>query len=280
MECKNCLTQLAEDDNFCKNCGAKIVQQELTFGYLANEATERFFNFENNLLARTIKDMTLQPRTVIDSYINGVRKKHVNVVSYLAFALTLSGIQIFLMRKVFPANMDVTWMNQQNNPMLEDMSFMDNIWEFQSIFYVFMMPLYALLAKVIFFNYKKYTYLHHLVISTYTQAHLSILLFLPAIIALIFDVNFLKMTYFFSMPIMVIFNAYVYKRLYQINLKKIILKTFLFMFMFGVIYIGFMMLFFIYLFISGKINFEEFLEAERAKQAVSYMASSVINWTS
>ncbi len=280
MECKNCHTQLSESDNFCKTCGAKIVKQELTFGYLANEATERFFNIENNLLARTIQDMTLKPRTVIDAYINGLRKRHVNVISYLAFALTLSGIQIFFMRKVFTANMDMSWMNQQNNPMLEDMSFMDNIWEFQSIFYVFMMPLYALMAKIIFFNYKKYTYLHHLVISTYTQAHLSILLFLPAILGLVFDLNFLKMTYFFSMPIMVIFNAYVYKRLYQIGLKKIILKTFLFLLIFGVLYIGISLLVFAYLFISGKINLEEFMEAQKTQQAVSYMASSVINWTS
>jgi len=108
MNCKNCNADLPQDARFCLQCGGRVVDQSLTFGYLATEASERFFNFENNFLWRTFKDMFRKPEMVIDGFIDGVRKRHMNVFNYLALAITLSGLQIFLMQKFFTTNMDLS----------------------------------------------------------------------------------------------------------------------------------------------------------------------------
>ncbi|MDX1462226.1 MAG: DUF3667 domain-containing protein [Marinirhabdus sp.] len=281
MNCKNCETQLEPHDRFCKFCGAKIVTTALTYGYLANEVSERFFNIENNLIWRTIKDMFRRPGEVIHGYINGIRKRHLNPASFLALAITTSGLFLFLMQKFFQENMDASWMGQEDNPMLQDMGWFDFMYEYQSIMYLAFIPIYALLAKFTFFNYKgRNKYLHHLIVTTYTQAHLSVVYFIPGLIAMALDINFFKYTYFFTFPLMIVFSAYVYKRFYQLTLGKIVGKTLLFAAITLVLYIGFSIAFVAILFITGTIDFEEMMEAEKAKRAVSYIASSAMNWTS
>ena len=281
MECKNCNKQLLASDNFCGNCGGRVIDQEFTLKYLANDVSERFFNIENNLIWRTIKNLTARPEYVINGYIQGIRKRHLHMANYLALAITISGLQIFLMQKFFQANMDLSWMPfQENNPAGIDNSFLDNIWEYQSVFYIILIPIYALIARMVFFNHSKYTYLHHVVIATYSQAHLSILFFIPTVLALMLGINFFKFIYFFSFPVMIFYSAFVYKRMYSLRLGGIIGKTLLFLGIGAIFYIAFGVLLFIYWVLTGTIDVQEMLEAEKAKQGVSYIASSLKNWTS
>jgi|TARA_R110002020_G_scaffold63136_1_gene168291 hypothetical protein len=282
MECKNCQKQLAPSDKFCGNCGARIVDQQLTYRYLANEMSERFFNVENNLILRTIKDMFVRPGAVIDGYIHGVRKRHLGVANYLALAITLSGLFLFIMQKFFQENMDMAWMGQEDNPMLQDTSWLDFMYEYQSIMYLAFIPFYALLAKLTFFNYRgRNNYLHHLIIATYSQAHISIVTFLPGILIMLLGINFFKYTYFFSFPLIIVYSAYVYKSFYQISLGKIIGKTLLFIVITSILYVGLWIGIYIILMLTGVIDFQEMMEAQKAAQeGTSYIASSVINWTS
>lgn len=281
MECKNCHQPLQLNDRFCRGCGARIVDQQITYGYLANEMSERFFNVENNLILRTIKDMFIRPGQVINGYIYGVRKRHLNVANYLALAVTASGLFLFILQKFFQDNMDMSWMGQQDNPILKDTSWLDFMYDYQSIVYLAFIPFYALLAKITFFNYEgKNNYLHHLIVNTYTQAHISIITFIPGLIMLLLGVNFFKYTYFFSFPLIILFSAYVYKDYYSISVGKIIGKTFLFILITTILYVALWIGIFALLVVTGVIDFQEMVEAEKAKQGITYMASSVINWTS
>ncbi|MFT7071467.1 DUF3667 domain-containing protein [Patiriisocius sp. Uisw_017] len=117
-----------------------MVNQIITFGHFANDISERFLNIENNLILRTIKDLFLKPSLVINGYIQGVLKRHLNVANYLALALTLSGLQLFLLKKFFQDNMDVSWMVQEDNPMLngDSNSFMDIMFEYHGLLYFFL----------------------------------------------------------------------------------------------------------------------------------------------
>ena len=202
MNCKNCNQPLSPDDKFCSKCGGKIVDEVISYAYVANDFSNRFLNIENNLIARTLKDMFIDPKKVIDGYINGVRKRHLNFANYLALALSISGVQLFLMKKFFEDNMDLSWMIASDNPAanMEGNTYMNTMFEFQGILYLLIIPIYALIAKIVFLNKKEYTYLHQNIIAGYTQSHLSLFLFVPTIIFLALGVNFFKFSYFFAYP--------------------------------------------------------------------------------
>ena len=81
MECKNCSNQLSTNSDFCNSCGAKVIRNRLTLKNIFEHIIETFFNYDNKLL-RTFIDLFKKPEKVIDGYINGVRKRYVNPISY------------------------------------------------------------------------------------------------------------------------------------------------------------------------------------------------------
>lgn len=280
MECKNCKNPLAVEDHFCRGCGSKVISEELTFSYLGNEFSESFLNIDNNRLWQTIKDMVVRPEIVIDGYIHGLRRRYLNVANFLALSVTIAGLQIFLTQKFFQESLDMSWMDSQNNPALQNTEWLDSMQEYNSIIFLLMIPLYALFSKIVFLNKKEYSYLKHIVIVSYSQAQLGICLFIPTMILLIFGVNFFKINYG-MMLIMVGYSAYVYKRLFHLSLKQIILKTLFFLFIGFFFYLGVGILMWVYWIFSGTIDLNEFIKAQQAAQeGTSYIVSSAINWTS
>ena len=96
MNCKNCKTTLEESDDYCRNCGGKVIRNRLTIKSLFHHFSETYFNYDNKLL-RTFLTLFSKPEEVIVGYINGTRKKYVDVIGYFALAITLSGLQIFFL---------------------------------------------------------------------------------------------------------------------------------------------------------------------------------------
>ena len=76
MECKNCSSQLQENDDYCNSCGAKVIRNRLTLKNLFEHFGEEFLNYDNKFL-RTFIRLFRKPEDVIGSYINGTRKKYV-----------------------------------------------------------------------------------------------------------------------------------------------------------------------------------------------------------
>ena len=79
MNCKNCNKPLNAIQKFCDDCGAKIIQNRLTPKVLAAQVNEQFISIDNKFL-RTFIDLFKNPEIVIDGYINGTRKKHIDVL--------------------------------------------------------------------------------------------------------------------------------------------------------------------------------------------------------
>lgn len=231
MNCKNCHTKLQEQDEYCKNCGGKVIRNRLTFRNLFEHISETFFNYDNTLL-KTFITLFKKPEDVIDSYINGTRKKYVNVISYFALAITISGIYMFIINKYFPEVMDFSFMatSGQEEFQKKNMTFVK---EYQSIVMMLYVPMYALMARVVFFNLKKYNYTELLVVFLYIQAQISIASALLVIgLSLIgLSNNILGMT---TIPLMIIYSAYCLKRLYGLTLLDIIVRTLLFFVVLGI----------------------------------------------
>ncbi|MFT7628771.1 MAG: hypothetical protein ACI9OS_002435 [Ulvibacter sp.] len=78
---------------------------------------------------------------------------------------------------------------------------------------------------------------------------------------------------------MILYTAYSFKKLYELSLKRIIVKTFVF-FGIGLLFymamlIIFMILTLTHLYLTGGM--EDFVESQKT---TTYLVSSAINWTS
>jgi len=226
MECKNCELPLRTDYSYCSNCGAKVIRNRLTIKNLWYDVTERYFNVDNTFL-KTFLHLSIKPETVIGSYIDGIRKKYLNPISYYAIALTLSGVLLFLLGEFFSNQMNMDWMFQEgaDNPGADTM---DKTAKYQSVISVISIPFYALISKLIFLNEKSMNYTEHIILNLYIFAQFTIVTFTIYLIFLMLGFNFLKITYT-GLLFYVIYMAFAMKRIFKLSLGRIIWKTVLFL---------------------------------------------------
>ncbi|MEZ4859256.1 MAG: DUF3667 domain-containing protein [Flavobacteriaceae bacterium] len=274
MECKNCQKTLHETNNFCSDCGAKVIRNRLTVKNLWADFVEQFFNYDNTFL-QTYLTLFKKPEEVIGSYIKGTRKKYVNVISYFALAVTLSGIQLFILRKFFPEVMDLSALMPSNVP--AGYSNLDWIYDYYSLISLINLPLYAFIAFLVFKTLKKLNFTEHLVTMTYIISQYSMTSAVVITLLGMLGINFYIAGSIFNIGL-ILYTTFCYKRLLKLTTEGIILRTLLFI---GIITVA--------LLIQGLIQayfmyregiFEKMLEAEKAKKNISYIASSFINWTS
>jgi len=223
-KCKNCQNPLGEQQDYCPRCGAKVIRNRLSLKNLWGDFSEQFLNYDNKLL-QTFIDLFKKPVEVIGSYINGTRKKYVNVVSYFALALTLSGIQIFVVRKFFPDSLDLTAFLSQNaaQPTIN----MDWVYDYQSIIALINLPIYAAIARLTFLGLKKYNYTEHLVIMTYIMGQFTIIGFFVVTLGVILGGNFYILNNF-AIIFLAIYTTYCYKRLYPLSIKQMLKRIAIF----------------------------------------------------
>ena len=274
MNCKNCQVPLSEDAKFCENCGAKVIDHRLTLKYLWGEFTEKYFNIDNTLL-RTFLHLFTKPDEVIGGYINGVRKKYVNAISYYSIALTIAGVQIFILRKFFPESLDISVIVPENNPQAN----MDMEWtyDYYTILALINIPIYALMARLTFYGIKKLNFTEHLVTMAYIFGQFTLFTFPIVMVSVMLGGNF-YITSYSLFPLLFIYTVYSYKKLYKMGMGAMALRSFLFIFIAIVLLIAIGILQLIFLLING--DFQQMLDAQKAKQTAFYIASSVMNWTS
>lgn len=268
MNCKNCKSVLNDTNSYCSVCGAKVIKNRLTTRNLFNHISEEYFDYDNKFF-KTFIHLFTKPEEVIGGYINGTRKKYINVINYFAIAISVAGLQLFLLNKFFPEFMDPSNFSDiiglANNDEFEksqleiQSSIMNFIQEYQSIIMMFYIPLYALISKLVFLNIKKYNYTEHLVIFMYVQAQSTIFLAPITIILAIISNKLLIVLSLLTIPIMIVYTAFCLKRLYNLSLERIILKTLIFILILGVLFVLFIIVYTIIVFLSG--GFDSIIES-------------------
>ncbi len=264
MLCKNCNKDLNPDTNFCGLCGAKVIRNRLTIKNLFEHFSETFLNYDNKLL-QTFITLFTKPEVVIESYIQGTRKKHVDVISYFAIALTLSGFQMFISNKFFPELMNVDFLAQKGAEDFQRNN-MNFVQEYQSFVYMLIVPGYALISKIVFFDYKKYNYTEHLVANMYITTHLAICSSILVFLALFFGINF-GIISLISIPAQILCTAYYFKRLFSLSFKIMVLKTLFFSLILTVLLIVFSFFTAITMYYNGTLD--QIKEAQKAAIAIS-----------
>ncbi|MGR7812205.1 DUF3667 domain-containing protein [Lacinutrix undariae] len=262
MNCKNCKTNLSQDNDYCSKCGGKIIRNRLTLKQLFSHFAELYLNFDNKFL-RTFIGLFKHPQQVIDGYISGTRKKYVDVISYFALAVTITGFEYFILRKFFPNFIDISNMTYKGSEAFMA-DYMNTVIEYQSLVLMLFVPLYALVGKFVFYNYKNYNYTEILVIFMYVIAQLSIAGAIILLTSAVFGLNMGVLSPVISI-FQIVYSGYCLKRLYHLNKKSIILKTLLFFLIAFVTYIAIVILILVVLLIvGGPEYFIQMMETQNA----------------
>ena len=279
MECKNCSKLLESSDNYCNNCGARVIRNRLTARNLWDDFSTQFLNYDNRFL-RTFIAMFRDPVSVIDGFIGGVRKKYVTVLSYFAIAVTYAGFYTFINQKFFPEAYQNLFDSVNSSAAQTELSTASYqfIVEYQTFIFFLTIPLLALISRLVFLRNKKYNYAEHLVINLYTYSQASIIITTLGFFAQL-DPAIFRVYSFLSLLLQILYFTYVLKKLFQLSLLKIILKTLLFFLIIVVVYILLIVLAVVYMMLFTDL-LQKTMEAERLKQTAAYVVSSAMNWTS
>lgn len=225
MNCKNCQTKISTTDDFCKSCGGKIIRNRLTIKNLFLHFSEHFLNYDNRFL-QTFISLFLKPQDVIDGYINGLRKKYVNVIGYFAIALTVSGLQLLIIDRFFPEAMNMSALIVEGSNQ-SDEKMMRFVKEYQSILMMLNVPIYALVSYLVFYTLKKYNYTEHLVIFMYILSQMTFVGTLITVISAFFDLSIAHAS-MILLPIQFFYSIYCLQKLYKLSIKGVILRSLLF----------------------------------------------------
>jgi len=265
MNCKNCKNILTENSDYCSNCGAKVIRNRLTVKALFSHFSEQFLNYDNKFL-QTFLHLFSKPEAVIGCYINGTRKKYVNVISYFAIAITLSGLQLYILNKFFPNIMDLSSFAAEGMEKFQQQN-LDFVQEYQSLVMMLYVPVFALMSKLVFINIKKHNYTEHLVILMYMSAQLSIAgAIIMVVIATFFEFTLGEIS-IGLLPIYIIYGSYCFKRIYKLSLKGIILKMLFFLVILFIVFILVTIIVFVIMYFNGSL--QEMIEAQRAARESS-----------
>lgn len=263
MNCKNCNTELNQQDDYCKSCGGRVIRNRLSFRNLFEHISETFFNYDNKLL-RTLIDLFRKPEAVIDGYITGTRKRYVNPISFFGLSLTLTGLLVFIIGKFYkdvlnPASLYQNGQDEATKIMTNFTT--DFTLQYASFLFSLFIPIAALLALILFFK-KKYNYTEHIVLSLYSLSLYSITSSLLGILILLISpnsyFNFGILMYVFVL----IYHSYIYKRIFHLSYGQIILKIVLFLILFFITFFGIIILIVIIMFITGDM--QQLIEAQKA----------------
>ena len=273
MNCKNCQTALRLEYRFCPSCGAKTEVQRITFKALFRDFIDRFLNLDNSVV-RTFTGLIVKPEAVINGYMTGLRKRYLNPISYLGIALTLSGIMIFVMQRMYGTEIDFTGGAENVNP--EFSRKWSNIaFDFNAVFFLLYFPCFAIPAYLLF-NRIKYNLAEHVVVSVYAMSEYAVVSFPVSLALAIYDVNVYLTSSRIALGITFTYVLYVLWRLNRYRffpfLGRAIVFTLMVTFLFICLVAGLMAV----LFIAGYFTLDDFRPVETA-QAIS---SSAMNWAS
>ena len=234
MNCKNCHTELQDNSDFCNRCGGKVIRNRLTFKNLFEHVSETFFNYDNKLL-RTLIDLIKKPEAVIGGYIEGIRKRYINPISFFGLVLTIVGLEWLILQKFFPHLLNMSSIATNGNETALKGIF-DFVQKYSSVLMMLYIPLYAIISRTVFFDNKKYNYTEHILAFIYMLSMLSLIGLILNLTCVIFGYDLGAVTYI-NLLFQIIYISYCFKRLYNLDMTQTIARTFLSFVIYMIVYV-------------------------------------------
>jgi hypothetical protein len=245
---------------YCPSCGAKIVASRLTFKGLFTDVLERFFDLDNSFY-QTVKTMTVRPEKVIGSYIEGVRRRYLNPMSYLGVALGLSGFMFFIFQKYGIDLIDMDFLGPRSN-IPANKKLMDAIIDFQTFVFLLYIPVIAF-AGILSFNSRGYNLPEHFVSAIYTLSHIAILTFPISLLMILFAPQVYLGYSLVSLLLMFGFSAFVLIRIHRYpSVFIVLIRTIVFMVLLMIGYFGIAIGIHLLMLFSGITTVQDYLPPE------------------
>ena len=267
MDCKNCKSELNPKNNFCSECGAKIIRKQITLKSLLLNVLVAL-GWDSNFFV-TLRHLVYKPQIVLKEYINGTRKKYANPFAFFVISLAISLFvfnqysEQFIQMSSTPdlhqvkKKENISLSNDSNeNKGLEILGYKNqeelnkSIVGFQLKYYNLIsfiyLPLFTLIAFFVF--RKPYNYGEHLVINTYIISITTFLGVLFFVFSLLTEINILYYVTFITF----LYYSYVYKKLYELSFGRLILKIFKFLGVLLVLLIALIIIGFVAMMIKSK----------------------------
>ena len=242
MNCKNCNSEMIASDNFCRDCGAKVVKERITLKSLFSNLLDAL-GWDSKFFI-TLRFLLYKPHTVLREYIDGTRKKYTNPFTFFAI-ITAFSIFVYSQfpKEIIQLSSDISAhrveemddistssVNVQdaqkgrylgyNSPDELTKGMMEFEMKYYNLFAFLLLPLYTLIAFLVF--RKPYNYGEHLVINTYIQSMTSLFGVILFGFSLWIGINIFGNGVFI---VLFLYYSYVYKKLYHLTFGQLLIKT-------------------------------------------------------
>ncbi len=273
MNCKNCGNSLNNEDGFCSQCGARIIEDRISIRFLLKEILDKVLSVDNKLL-KTFLHMFFKPEAVINGYISGVRKRYIDPFSYLLISITLAGISFYFLREVAIENINTTSeaSSQPGNPFENKeflTSFINFIFDYQAVLTAIIIPVYAFISWIVFLNRKTYNYLEHIVIYLYGNAQFSVVNFIVTTPLFFINKEAGNLASLVISGLTIVYFSYILIRLFKLTFLQFVIKTLYFflvgivMYVIAIIASGFVMYFYM-----GPEYFKQFKKQQQQQDSI------------
>ncbi|MEZ4853561.1 DUF3667 domain-containing protein [Flavobacterium sp.] len=185
-----------------------------------------FFSWDNNFW-RTCIDLFKNPKDVLEAYISGARKKYFQPFSFLILYATIA----VLFYKFFPYDIGEFQEGFNKgyqstggkNPAFDVKAFYENMFNYYNFIVIATVPFYALITYITFIK-KGNNYSEHLVFNCYLH---TIIGYFSMLLQLVFlNIFHLPNTMFYIQILFsIVYSIYVFKKLYALNTKQILIST-------------------------------------------------------
>jgi len=205
-----------------------------------------------------------KPEAVICSYVEGVRKRYINPISFFGLSLTLAGLSVFIIKKFYIEHFDLqAWMmsleifsNEASQQALANYSTSDSM-EYSSLIFSAIIPIFGLMSWIVFYD-KKYNLTEHIVIYLYSMSLYSIISIIIGQLVLLIAPTYYISFIFLSYPIILLYHCFLLKRIFKLSVSELILKTFLFLVFFFISYVILGIISFVIGLITGTYDLSSF----------------------
>jgi hypothetical protein len=261
--CKNCGDLVYATKTHCSNCGAKWIQNRITMRQVGMDFSDMYLGVDTKFV-HTFVDLFRKPEAVITGYINGRRMYYMDAIRYLLLALFITGIYMFIVRSSGTLDNYMVEVQRELGQVGGDAAenakvaatqkkVTDFIFDFLSLITLLTIPLLALIGRITFWGKRYFNFTEQIVFYLYTFAHITIATTPITIILLWISPEVFTYWTFLTYPFMFLYNAYCYKRCFNLDLSTTILRSLVSLIIMVIVFLGTMILVFLLSFLAALI---------------------------
>ncbi len=218
----------------CAACGAKWIENRITMRQVGADFSDMYLGFDTKFV-RTFVDLFAKPEAVINGYIKGRRVNYMDAVRYTLLALFITGIYMFFMRSSgaldqymadFQEGYAQIGTTEENLKAFKTQKKMSEFFlDYLGLITLLTIPLLAFVGRMTFYGKRYFNFTEHIVFYLYTYAHITIATTPLSLPLLWISPEIFTYWSFVPFPAMLFYNAYCYKRCFNLDIQTTILKT-------------------------------------------------------